>query len=710
MPKYYYDVENLAKLDIKFLHGVGPKRAEILAQELGIRSYYDLLYYFPFRYIDRSKIHKINELRQLGENGEMPYLQLKGQFAAFAVNGEGVRRRLNALFYDGTGSIDVVWFNKVKIIQESLRTGTEYIIFGKPTIYNSRYSITHPEIDPYKPEMENQGLKGVYTITDKMRNRSFSTRTIQQLIQNLLNTLKGNRIDDPLPTDIIAKYHFLPLNEALTNIHTPASVQMLQRAQFRLKYDELFFLQLDLLRHSKFRSIKNGGHRFTRVGKYFNDFYNHVLPFPLTGAQKKVIKEIRADMGSGRQMNRLLQGDVGSGKTLVALMTMLLAIDNGFQACIMAPTEILARQHYETISRLASQVGVKVALLTGSTSKKNRDIILPGLLNGDIGITVGTHALIEDTVEFARLGMVVIDEQHRFGVAQRAKLWGKNTIPPHILVMTATPIPRTLAMTVYGDLDVSIIDELPPGRKPVQTILRYDNHRHEVYRFIGSQLKAGRQIYIVYPLIQENEKLDLRNLEEGYEIIKETFPDYRVCFVHGKMKPSEKEYQMQLFVTGKAQIMVATTVIEVGVNVPNATVMLIENAERFGLSQLHQLRGRVGRGADSSYCILMSNVKISGPTRHRLEVMTQTSDGFVIAEEDMRLRGPGDMEGTQQSGIAFNLHIADIAKDGQIIQAARNDAMRIIDDDPLLTSPQNARLARQLQFLFKRKQDWSRIS
>lgn len=703
-------MENLAKLDIKFLHGVGPKRAEILAQELGIRSYYDLLYYFPFRYIDRSKIHKINELRQLGENGEMPYLQLKGQFAAFAVNGEGVRRRLNALFYDGTGSIDVVWFNKVKIIQESLRTGTEYIIFGKPTIYNSRYSITHPEIDPYKPEMENQGLKGVYTITDKMRNRSFSTRTIQQLIQNLLNTLKGNRIDDPLPTDIIAKYRFLPLNEALTNIHTPDSVQMLQRAQFRLKYDELFFLQLDLLRHSKFRSIKNGGHRFTRVGKYFNDFYNHVLPFPLTGAQKKVIKEIRADMGSGRQMNRLLQGDVGSGKTLVALMTMLLAIDNGFQACIMAPTEILARQHYETISRLASQVGVKVALLTGSTSKKNRDIILPGLLNGDIGITVGTHALIEDTVEFARLGMVVIDEQHRFGVAQRAKLWGKNTIPPHILVMTATPIPRTLAMTVYGDLDVSIIDELPPGRKPVQTILRYDNHRHEVYRFIGSQLKAGRQIYIVYPLIQENEKLDLRNLEEGYEIIKETFPDYRVCFVHGKMKPSEKEYQMQLFVTGKAQIMVATTVIEVGVNVPNATVMLIENAERFGLSQLHQLRGRVGRGADSSYCILMSNVKISGPTRHRLEVMTQTSDGFVIAEEDMRLRGPGDMEGTQQSGIAFNLHIADIAKDGQIIQAARNDAMRIIDDDPLLTSPQNARLARQLQFLFKRKQDWSRIS
>lgn len=701
-------MEELSKLDIKYLHGVGPKRAELLAQELGIRSYYDLLYHFPFRYIDRSKIHKISDLRHLSENGEMPYLQLKGRFAAFAVHGEGARRRLNALFYDGTGSIDVVWFNKVKIIQENLHTDIEYIIFGKPAPFNSRYSITHPEVDAYKLGMETQGLTGVYNITEKMRNRSFTSRTIKQLMQNLLATL--HHVNDPLPPEIIARYRFLALHDALVNIHLPATVQMLQRAQFRLKYDELFFLQLNLLRYSKSRSIKSGGFRFTHVGKHFNDFYHHVLPFPLTEAQKRVIKEIRADMGSGRQMNRLLQGDVGSGKTLVALMSMLLAIDNGYQACIMAPTEILAQQHYETIRPLASQVGIKAALLTGSTPKKERDLIHSGLLSGEIGITVGTHALIEDSVVFAQLGMAVIDEQHRFGVAQRAKLWNKNTVPPHILVMTATPIPRTLAMTVYGDLDVSVIDELPPGRKPVQTVLRYDNHRQQVYRFIGSQLKEGRQAYIVYPLIQENEKLDLRNLEEGYKIIQETFPDYRVCFVHGKMKPSEKEYQMQLFVEGSAQIMVATTVIEVGVNVPNASVMLIENAERFGLSQLHQLRGRVGRGAERSYCILMSHMKISGSTRHRLEVMTQTTDGFVIAEEDMRLRGPGDMEGTQQSGIAFNLHIADIAKDGQIIQAARDDAMRIIEDDPSLSKPKNLKLARQLHFLYSRNHDWSRIS
>ena len=701
-------MEHLAKLDIKYLHGVGPKRAELLAQEIGIRSYYDLLYYFPFRYVDRSKIHKICELRRLSENGELPYLQIRGRFAAFAAHGEGAKRRLNALFYDETGSVDVVWFNKVKTIQDSIHTGTDYILFGKPSLYNQRYSFTHPEVDAYRPELESQGLKGIYTLTDKMRNRSFTTRTFQQLVQNLLATLK--EIDDPLPSDIVARYHFVTPRQALVNIHNPASVQDLQRAQFRLKYEELFFLQLNLMRYSKSRSMKFGGHRFTRVGKHFNDFYNHVLPFPLTGAQKRVIKEIRADMGSGRQMNRLLQGDVGSGKTLVALMTMLLAIDNGYQACIMAPTEILARQHYDTISQMASQVGVKVALLTGSTSKKEREVIHNGLIHGEIGITVGTHALIEDNVAFARLGMVVIDEQHRFGVVQRAKLWMKNAIPPHVLVMTATPIPRTLAMTVYGDLDVSVIDELPPGRKPVLTLLRYDNHRQEVYRFIGSQLKEGRQVYIVYPLIQENEKMDLRNLEEGYDIIRETFPDYRVCFVHGRLKPSEKDYQMQLFVSGKAQIMVATTVIEVGVNVPNATVMLIENAERFGLSQLHQLRGRVGRGADRSYCILMSHVKIAANTRHRLEVMTQTTDGFVIAEEDMRLRGPGDMEGTQQSGIAFNLHIANIAKDGQIIGLARDDAASIINDDPLLEKPQNAKLARHLSFLYSRSQDWSRIS
>ena len=696
-------MDNLTKLDIKYLHGVGPKRAELLASELGIRSYYDLLHYYPFRYVDKSKIHKICEI-----NGEMPYIQLKGVFVAFATHGEGAKRRLNALFTDGTGTIDVVWFNKVKHIEESYHTGVEYVIFGKPSLFNSRYSITHPEIDLYKPGLESQGLKGIYNITEKMRNRAFTSRTMQQLQENLQQVVKG--VEETLPAELITKRRLMGLKDALFNIHTPSSVPAMQNARFRLKYEELFFLQLNMLKNVSLRNLKLNGFRFSKVGKYFNDFYKNVLPFPLTNAQKRVIKEIRADMGSGKQMNRLLQGDVGSGKTLVALMTMLLAVDNGYQACIMAPTEILATQHFETISSLASQIGVNVALLTGSTKKKDREFIHAGLLSGSIHILIGTHAVIEDTVNFANLGMVVIDEQHRFGVAQRAKLWSKNTTPPHVLVMTATPIPRTLAMTVYGDLDVSIIDELPPGRKPITTLLRYDNHRQEVYRFIGSQLKAGRQAYIVYPLIQESEKLDLRNLEEGYDIIRETFPDYRVCFVHGKMKPAEKDYQMNLFASGKAAIMVATTVIEVGVNVPNASVMLIENAERFGLSQLHQLRGRVGRGAERSYCILMSNVKIAGATRHRLEVMVKTTDGFVIAEEDMKLRGPGDMERTQQSGITLNLKIADIAHDGQIIQMARDDASAIISSDPTLALPQNLKLARQIQFLYQRNKDWSLIS
>ena len=498
--------------------------------------------------------------------------------------------------------------------------------------------------------------------------------------------------------------------EALINIHLPESVEKLQKAQFRLKFEELFYLQLNILKFARNRSMSLAGFRFTRVGECFNRFYNEVPPFPLTGAQKRVIKEIRADMGSGRQMNRLLQGDVGSGKTLVALMTMLLAVDNGYQACMMAPTEILAGQHYSTISGMAQKIGVRVELLTGSTKKKERDEIHEGLMNGDVKILIGTHALIEDTVNFKNLGMAVIDEQHRFGVAQRAKMWKKNVTPPHVLVMTATPIPRTLAMTVYGDLDVSVIDELPPGRKPIQTVLRYDNHRISVYRFIGEQLKLGRQVYVVYPLIQESEKLDLRNLEEGYEIIREVFPQYRVCMVHGKMKPDEKDYQMKIFAENKAQIMVATTVIEVGVNVPNASVMLIENAERFGLSQLHQLRGRVGRGADQAFCILMSNYKISRDTRHRLEVMTQTTDGFVVAEEDLKLRGPGDMEGTQQSGIAFDLRIANVTKDVEVMQQAREIAGHILDADPQLTQLPNQMLLRQLQFLYRRQINWSLIS
>lgn len=696
-------MENLAKLDIKYLHGVGPKRAELLAKQLDIHSYYDLLYYFPFRYIDKSKIHKISEI-----SGDMPYIQLKGHFVSFSAHGEGARRRLNALFADGSGTIDIVWFNRVKQLQELYNTDTEYIIFGKPTQFNSRYSISHPEVEVYKPGSMVQGFRGVYNITETLRNRSFSSRTIQQLEMNLIASLK--QVDETLPQYITQGMQLMPIRDALVNVHIPESVEELQKAQYRLKFEELFYLQLNILKYTKTRNLNISGFRFSRVGKCFNDFYSNVLPFPLTDAQKRVIKEIYADMCSGKQMNRLLQGDVGSGKTLVALMVMLLAIDNGFQACIMAPTEILAMQHYETISGLAGRIGVRVELLTGSTRKKNRESIHDGLLSGDVKILIGTHAVIEDTVNFANLGLVVIDEQHRFGVAQRAKMWQKNTTPPHVLVMTATPIPRTLAMTVYGDLDVSVIDELPPGRKPVQTVLRYDNNRQTVMRFVGEQLKQGRQVYVVYPLIQENEKLDLRNLEEGFELIQETFPDYRVCMVHGKMKPSEKDYQMKLFVENKAQIMVATTVIEVGVNVPNASVMVIENAERFGLSQLHQLRGRVGRGADQAFCILMSNVKITRDTRHRLEVMTQTTDGFIVAEEDLKLRGPGDMEGTQQSGIAFNLRIANVAKDGAILQQARDLAAKIVDADPKLEHPQNRVLLEHLRFLYHRQINWSLIS
>lgn len=696
-------MNDIIRLDIKYLKGVGPKRAELLAKELDIHSYYDLLYYFPFRYIDKTHIHKINEI-----SGEMPSIQLKGRFITFAEQGEGARRRLHALFSDGTGNIEVVWFNSVKRMKESLQTGKEYIIFGKPTLFNNRYSISHPEIEESKPNTEPKGLRGIYTLTEKMRNRAISSKTIQQLEETLLSTI--TRIDETLPAHILERYKLMGLHEALINIHMPRSIHDLQRAQLRLKFDELFYLQLNILRFAKSRNSKILGFKFTKIGDYFNNFYNKALPFPLTGAQKRVIKEIRKDMGNGRQMNRLLQGDVGSGKTLVAVMSTLIALDNGYQACIIAPTEILATQHYATVSEMLAPIGVNVALLTGSTKKSERDEIHNRLMSGELDILIGTHAVLEDCVNFHNLGLVVIDEQHRFGVAQRAKMWQKNTTPPHILVMTATPIPRTLAMTVYGDLDVSVIDELPPGRKPVTTVLRFDNQRQSVYRFIGEELKKGRQIYIVYPLIQENEKLDLRNLEEGYEIIRETFPSYRVSFVHGKMRPAEKEHQMQLFVSRQADILVATTVIEVGVNVPNASVMIIENAERFGLATLHQLRGRVGRGADQSYCILMSHQKLSKETRHRLKVMTETNDGFVVAEEDMKLRGPGDMEGTQQSGISFNLKISNLAHDGQIVQMARDMASEVLEKDPLLQLPENRNMAQQLAFLFKKQANWSLIS
>ena len=695
-------MSDLSRIDIKFLSGVGPKRAEMLAKQLDIHSFRDLLYYFPFRYIDRSSIYKIANLQ-----GDMPYIQLKGRFLGFTAHGEGARRRLHALFNDGSGTIEVVWFNRVKYIQENYHTGVEYILFGKPTMFNGRYNLTHPEIDVYKPEAEIKGLQGVYYITETLRNRSFTSRNIRQLVENLLSSVK--LIDETLPDEIIRANHLMPLDAALRNIHRPESVQALNKAQERLKFDELFFLQLNILRYTKQRNSSLQGFTFNVVGEPFMNFYNNHMPFPLTGAQKRVIKEIRNSMRTGRQMNRLLQGDVGSGKTLVAFLTILIAVGTGYQGCIMAPTEILATQHFATINAMAEKIGVTVALLTGSTRKKERERIHASLQDGSLNILIGTHAVIEDNVLFRNLGLVVIDEQHRFGVAQRAKLWKKNAVPPHVLVMTATPIPRTLAMTIYGDLDVSVIDELPPGRKPVQTLLRYDNHRNSVNRFIGQQLQQGRQVYIVYPLIHESEKLDLRNLEEGYQQVCETFPDRKVCFVHGEMKPSEKDYQMQLFVTHQADIMVAKTVIEVGVNVPNASVMVIENSERFGLSQLHQLRGRVGRGADQAYCILMSNPKISADTRKRLELMTETSDGFVIAEADMKFRVPGDMEGTQQSGIAFDLKIANLARDGQMVQLARDVATAVIDDDPDLSKPKNRLLADGLNSLFSRTINWSLI-
>ena len=698
-------MSRLERSDIKYLPGVGPKRAELLASELHIHTFHDMLYYFPFRYVDRSTIFKIADLQ-----GEMPSIQLKGHFVNFVTQGEGAKRRLVALFSDGTGTVEVVWFNRIKTIAQTYHTGTEYILFGKPTLFKNSYSIIHPEVDIYKPEMPPTGLVGVYNLTEKLRNRSFTSRTMQKLEATLLDNIAVERLPESLPPSIIAKRGLMPLGESLRNLHQPADIPSLQRAQYRQKYEELFFLELDILKNIKGQSRKLPGLPFAHVGTLFNGFYHNYLPFPLTNAQKRVIREIRHDTGSGHQMNRLLQGDVGSGKTIVAFLSMLLALDNGYQACIMAPTEILATQHYESISQMAAGIGVQVALLTGTTRKRERDRIHAALQDGSLGILIGTHALIEDVVRFRNLGLAVIDEQHRFGVAQRAKLWRKNVTPPHVLVMTATPIPRTLAMTVYGDLDVSVIDELPPGRKPVTTRLRYEKDRREMYHFVATELRKGRQAYIVYPLIEENEKLDLKALEEGYEFVREAFRGCKVTYVHGRMKPAEKEAHMQQFVSGEARILVATTVIEVGVNVPNASVMVIENAERFGLSQLHQLRGRVGRGADQSYCILMSKYELSRDTRHRLEVMTQTNDGFVVAEEDMKLRGPGDMEGTQQSGIAFNLRIANLATDGLIVQAARDDAQDVLDNDPELSTPAGQRLNTELKLRFARTQHWGLIS
>ena len=691
--------------DIKYLQGVGPQRAAMLNKELNIFSLRDLLYYFPYKYVDRSRLYYIHEI-----DGNMPYIQLKGQILSFETIGEGRQRRLVAHFSDGTGVIDLVWFQGIKYLMGRYKVHEEYIVFGKPTVFNGRINVAHPDIDPAKDlTLSTMGLQPYYNTTEKMKRAGLNSHALEKLMNNAFALLQGT-LPETLSTHLVEKHRLMSLDEALRNIHFPQSPEKLRHAQYRLKFEELFYVQLNILRYTKDRQRKYRGLVFERVGEVFNTFYAQNLPFQLTGAQKRVIKEIRKDMGSGRQMNRLLQGDVGSGKTLVALMSMLIALDNGYQACMMAPTEILAAQHYETIRQFLFGMNVRVELLMGSVKGKKREEILKGLLTGEVQILIGTHAVLEDTVNFASLGMVVIDEQHRFGVAQRAKLWAKNTCPPHVLVMTATPIPRTLAMTLYGDLDVSVIDELPPGRKPIQTIHQFDNRRASLYAGIRKQIGEGRQVYIVYPLIKESEKIDIKNLEEGYEHVCAEFPECKVSKVHGQMKPAEKDAEMQRFVNGETQIMVATTVIEVGVNVPNASVMVIENAERFGLSQLHQLRGRVGRGADQSYCILVTSYKLSEETRKRLEIMVQTNDGFEIAEADLKLRGPGDLEGTQQSGVAFDLKIADIAKDGQLLQHVREIALEVIENDPAGTLPENEVLWRQLQALRKTNVNWAAIS
>lgn len=696
---------DLTTRDIKFLTGVGPQKADVLNRELKIFSLHDLLFYFPYKYIDRSRIYQVREV-----DGNMPYIQLKGKIVGFETFGEGRQRRLVGHFSDGTGVLDLVWFQGIKYVTGKYKLHEEYIVFGKPSAFNGRVNIAHPDVDkPEDMQLSTLGLQPYYYTTDKMKRSYLNSHAIEKMMATVVKQLQ-EPLPETLSPGIIAEHHLMPLTDALRNIHFPTNPDLLRNAQYRLKFEELFYLQLNILRYAKDRQRRYRGYMFEVVGDYFNTFYSRNLPFELTGAQKRVMKEIRQDVGSGRQMNRLLQGDVGSGKTLVALMSMLIAIDNGFQACLMAPTEILANQHYETIKQLLYGMDVRVELITGSVKKRNRQPILKGLLTGEVQILVGTHALLEDTVGFAFLGLAVIDEQHRFGVAQRARLWVKNAQPPHVLVMTATPIPRTLAMTVYGDLDVSVIDELPPGRKPITTIHQFDNRREGLYRSVHKQIAEGRQVYMVYPLIKESEKIDLKNLEEGYVHICEEFPECKVCKMHGKMSAYEKDAQMQLFVTGQAQIMVATTVIEVGVNVPNASVMIIENAERFGLSQLHQLRGRVGRGAAQSYCILVTTYKLTEETRKRMEIMVGTNDGFEIAEADLKLRGPGDIEGTQQSGMAFDLKIANLAKDGQLLQYVRNIAEEITNTDPAAENPENEVIWRQLNTLRKSNVNWGAIS
>ena len=688
-----------------YLPGVGPNRKKMLSNELGIETYGELLEYYPYKYVDRSKVYKIHEL-----TGDMPFVQVVGHILSFETFPMGARKeRVVAHFTDGTAICDLTWFNGGKYAKQNYRIGTEYLVFGKPTVFNNRINFTHPDLDDAaKTDLSTMGLQPYYNTTEKMKKSGLNSRAIERLTKTLIEKLPT--LPETLPDFLIAEKHLMGRDEAFRNVHYPQNAKDLERARLRLKFEELFYVQLNILRYASDQRQKYRGYVFSQVGETFNTFYHNYLPFPLTEAQKRVIREIRKDMGSGRQMNRLLQGDVGSGKTLVALMTMLIAIDNGYQACIMAPTEILAEQHLQTIMTFLKDMDLRVALLTGIVKGKRRQEVLDGLLDDTIHILVGTHAVIEDTVQFARLGFVVVDEQHRFGVAQRAKLWSKSINPPHVLVMTATPIPRTLAMTLYGDLDVSVIDELPPGRKPVRTTHVFDTGMTSLYDGIRQQINEGRQIYIVFPLIEESEKSDLKNLEDGFEVLRQAFPEFRLSKVHGRMKPKDKEDEMQRFVSGETQILVATTVIEVGVNVPNASVMVILDAQRFGLSQLHQLRGRVGRGADQSFCILVTPFKLSEDTRKRIDIMCDTNDGFRIAEADLKLRGPGDLEGTQQSGMAFDLKIADIARDGQLVQMARETAQPIIEEDPTCCSEKYAILWRRLQEIRKTNINWAAIS
>ena len=697
---------DILEQDIMFLQGVGPKRKDILGKELGIRTWRDLLEYYPYKYVDRSKVYRIAELK-----GDMPFVQVVGKILSFEEYPmQGRKVRVVAHISDGTAVCDLVWFSGAKYIYNNYKVGERYVVFGKPTVFNGRFQFSHPEMEKASEvKLSEMGMQPYYITTEKMKKSGLMSVAMEKLEKTLVGKLPSP-LPETLPPFITSRLHLASRDEAVRLIHHPKTLDDVQRASIRLKFEELFYVQLNILRYASENRKKYRGYVFSHIGSFFNDFYHHHLPFELTDAQKRVIREIRSDMNTGRQMNRLLQGDVGSGKTLVALMAMLIALDNGFQACIMAPTEILAEQHYATIKEFLGNMDVKVELLTGMVKGKRRAEILRGLAAGEVNILVGTHAVIEDSVVFSHLGIAIVDEQHRFGVAQRAKLWGKSMNPPHILVMTATPIPRTLAMTIYGDLDVSVIDQLPPGRKPVYTEHKYDNQTASLYQGIRRQIEKGRQVYIVFPIIKESEKSDLKNLEDGFLTLCEVFPDLRLSKVHGKMKPAEKEEEMRRFVSGETQILVATTVIEVGVNVPNASVMVILDAQRFGLSQLHQLRGRVGRGAEQSYCILVTPFQLSKETQTRMDIMCSTNDGFCIAEADLKLRGPGDLEGTQQSGMAFDLKIANIARDGQLVQMARDEAQKVIDNDPECNRQENEILWNRLREIRQTNVNWAPIS